>query len=70
MSTVFQLNFFIYFISTVFQSAAYFYEVGECITNVADSVDHPDVFLNEDKDRVVYFDNGCTADTFGWFVDR
>jgi hypothetical protein len=41
------------------KSAMYFYVEGECITNSANSKEEPQVFVPEQKDKVVYFENGC-----------
>jgi len=42
------------------QSAAFFYEDGECITNRASAMDSLDTFLVETDDSVIYFENGCS----------
>jgi hypothetical protein len=44
----------------VAQSAVFFYEAGECITNTKTAADAPEAFVDEKMDRVVYFDNGCS----------
>lgn len=38
----------------------YFYEEGECITNLESAITRPDDFQKpDDEDKVVFFHNGC-----------
>lgn len=38
----------------------YFYEEGECITNLESAITRPDDFQKpDDDDKVVFFHNGC-----------
>ncbi|KAI1732211.1 PAN domain-containing protein [Ditylenchus destructor] len=42
------------------KSAMYFYEEGECITNLESAITRPDDFMKpDDDDKVVFFHNGC-----------
>jgi hypothetical protein len=42
------------------KSAMYFYEEGECITNVESAITAPDDFQRpDDEDKVIFFHNGC-----------
>uniref|UniRef100_A0A915D944 Apple domain-containing protein n=1 Tax=Ditylenchus dipsaci TaxID=166011 RepID=A0A915D944_9BILA len=42
------------------RSAMYFYEEGECITNLESAITRPDDFMKpDDDDKVVFFHNGC-----------
>lgn len=38
----------------------YFPEVEECIINIDSAQDVPDSFVEEKREDVVYFENGCT----------
>lgn len=38
----------------------YFYEEGECITNIESASTQPNSFAKEENDKVIYFQNGCT----------
>lgn len=41
----------------------YFYEEGECITNIESAMTKPEDFGHpDDGDKVVYFQNGCTRE--------
>lgn len=41
----------------------YFYEEGECITNIESAMTKPEDFGHpDDGDRVVYFQNGCNKE--------
>ncbi|VDN59329.1 unnamed protein product [Dracunculus medinensis] len=42
------------------KSAMYFYEEGECITNIESASTQPNSFAKEENDKVIYFQNGCT----------
>lgn len=37
----------------------YFYDEGECITNTESAKNVPQVFVKEEKDKVIYFENAC-----------
>lgn len=38
----------------------YFYEEGECITNLESAITRPDDFMKpDDEDKVIFFHNGC-----------
>jgi hypothetical protein len=42
------------------KSAMYFWEEGECITNVESAITAPDDFQRpDDDDKVIFFHNGC-----------
>ncbi|KAH7711190.1 protein C52B11.1 [Aphelenchoides avenae] len=45
------------------KSAMYFYEEGECITNIASANEHPEDFAQpEDGDKVIFMQNGCVTE--------
>ena len=44
----------------------FFYEEGECITNIESAMSRPEDFGHpDDGDKVVYFQNGCNRDYLG-----